>query len=128
MQTQKHNVPRFNTPLCQPRKKAIQQVANLHSVYPVENPDTTHGIVAVKQNYTAHTATSQDTLKRYASRRIDKQVPKRHQRLRDLAHSRLSGCKDTNIQGKLVEDFILKNNLCLLNTGVDTCLHPGKGF
>jgi len=43
------------------------------------------------------------------------------------AHSRLWGCRDTNIQGKLVKDFMLKNNLCLLNTGADTCLHPGTG-
>ena len=43
------------------------------------------------------------------------------------AHSHLWGCRDTNRQGKLIEDFILKQNLCLLNTGVSTYFHSGTG-
>ena len=43
------------------------------------------------------------------------------------AHSHTWGCRDTNRQGRLVEDFILKQNLSILNTGTPTYLHPGTG-
>ena len=43
------------------------------------------------------------------------------------AHSRTWGCRDTNRQGKLIEDFILKQNLSILNTGTPTYFRPGTG-
>jgi len=43
------------------------------------------------------------------------------------AHSRIWGCRDTNRQGKLIEDFILKQNLSILNTGTPTYFRPGTG-
>jgi len=41
------------------------------------------------------------------------------------AHSQTWGCRDTNAQGRCIEDFMLKQNLCILNTGNTIYLHPG---
>ena len=43
------------------------------------------------------------------------------------AHSPLWGCKDLNSRGRVIEDFINNNNLCLLNEGISTYLHPASG-
>jgi len=43
------------------------------------------------------------------------------------AHSSLWGCSKTDVRGKLVEDILLKRNLCLLNDGSYTYLHPATG-
>ena len=37
------------------------------------------------------------------------------------------GCSDTNDRGKILEDFIAENNLCLFNSNQHTYLHPGSG-
>ena len=42
-------------------------------------------------------------------------------------HSELWGCSDTNDRGKILEDFITENNLCLFNSNQHTYLHPGSG-
>jgi len=39
-------------------------------------------------------------------------------------HSHLWGCHKTTIRGKLIEDFLLKHNLSLLNDGSPTYFHP----
>ena len=43
------------------------------------------------------------------------------------AHSSLWGCRDTNIKGRQMEDFISKHDLCLLNDKTYTYLHPATG-
>ena len=43
------------------------------------------------------------------------------------AHSSLWGCRDTNVKGRQMEDFISKHNLCLLNGKSHTYLHPASG-
>ena len=42
-------------------------------------------------------------------------------------HSVLWGCKDGNPEGSIVEDFIAKSDLCLVNDKSHTCLHPATG-
>ena len=42
-------------------------------------------------------------------------------------HSELWGCSNTNDRGKILEDFITENNLCLFNSNQHTYLHPGSG-
>ena len=42
-------------------------------------------------------------------------------------YSELWGCSDTNDRGKILEDFITENNLCLFNSNQHTYLHPGSG-
>ena len=39
----------------------------------------------------------------------------------------IMGFSDTNDRGKLLEDFITENNLCLFNSNQHTYLHPGSG-
>ncbi len=39
-------------------------------------------------------------------------------------HNLLWGCKDTNNRGKLIEDFISNNDLCIFNDKSFTYLHP----
>ena len=42
-------------------------------------------------------------------------------------HNELWGCSDTNDRGKILDNFIMENNLCLLNSNQHTYLHPGSG-
>ena len=42
-------------------------------------------------------------------------------------HCELWGYSDTNDRGKILEDFITENNLCLFNSNQHTYLHPGSG-
>jgi exonuclease III len=37
------------------------------------------------------------------------------------------GCVDNNRRGNLIDKFIVDNNICLLNSGSSTYLHPGSG-
>ena len=56
------------------------------------------------------------------------QLPKHFILMGDLnAHSSLLGCRDTNVKGRQMEDFISKHNLCLLNDRSHTYLHPATG-
>ena len=43
------------------------------------------------------------------------------------AHSQTWGCRDTNAQGRCIEDFMLKHNVCISSTGNPTYFHPGTG-
>lgn len=43
------------------------------------------------------------------------------------SHSPLWGGSHTNRKGKILEDFIINNDLCLLNDGSKTFLHFGHG-
>ena len=43
------------------------------------------------------------------------------------AHNFLWGCSDVNNKGKVVEDFISENNLCIWNDGSSTYIHPAFG-
>jgi len=43
------------------------------------------------------------------------------------AHSQTWGCRDTNAQGRSIEDLMLKQMICILNTGNPTYFHPGTG-
>ena len=43
------------------------------------------------------------------------------------SHSNIWGCRNTDQKGKLIEDFINKNNLLLYNNKSYTYLHPGTG-
>ena len=43
------------------------------------------------------------------------------------AHSTLWGCTKLDRRGKMVEDFITKNNLCILNDASPTYIHPATG-
>ena len=42
-------------------------------------------------------------------------------------HNILWGCKDNNPKGNIIEDFITKNDLCLMNDKSHTFLHPATG-
>ena len=42
-------------------------------------------------------------------------------------HNILWGCKDNNPKGNIIEDFITKNDLCLMNDKSHTYLHPATG-
>jgi len=43
------------------------------------------------------------------------------------AHSALWGCSKTDLQGKMIEDLLLKHNLSILNDSSNTYLHPATG-
>ncbi len=42
-------------------------------------------------------------------------------------HSQLWGCSDQNNKGKIIEDFITENDLCIFNEKKSTYLHPAFG-
>ena len=42
-------------------------------------------------------------------------------------HNQLWGCQDRNDKGKIIEEFITENNLCILNNNQSTYLHPAFG-
>ena len=42
-------------------------------------------------------------------------------------HNILCGCKGNNPKGNIIEDFITKNDLCLMNDKSHTYLHPATG-
>lgn len=43
------------------------------------------------------------------------------------AHNPLWGSKSHNIKGKIIEDFVSQEGLCIFNDGSNTYLHPGNG-
>ena len=43
------------------------------------------------------------------------------------AHNMIWGCRDNNPRGDIVDNFIQSHDLCLLNDGSQTYLHPGHG-
>ena len=43
------------------------------------------------------------------------------------SHHTLCGCTDTNDEGRIIEDFITRHNLVLLNDKSSTYLHPATG-
>ncbi len=56
------------------------------------------------------------------------QLPQPYIILGDLnGHSPLWGCSNLNNRGKIIEDFIGKNDLCLFNDKSSTYLHPATG-
>ena len=57
-----------------------------------------------------------------------KQLPSLYILVGDLnGHNTLWGCKDNNQKGNIIEDFITKNDLCLMNDKTYTYLHPATG-
>lgn len=56
------------------------------------------------------------------------QLPRPFMLLGDFnGHSQLWGCSDQNKKGKIIEEFITENDLCLLNNKQPTYLHPAFG-
>ena len=43
------------------------------------------------------------------------------------SHNKLWECRDTNNKGQILEDFIFKHDLCILNNKSHTYLHPATG-
>ena len=43
------------------------------------------------------------------------------------SHNIIWGCKEINKKGKILEKIINENNLCLLNTGMQTYINPFSG-
>ena len=57
-----------------------------------------------------------------------KQLPSPHILGGDFnGHNILWGFKDNNPKGNIIEDFITKNDLCLMNDKSHTYLHPATG-
>ena len=57
-----------------------------------------------------------------------KQLPSPYILVGDFnGHNILWGCKDNNPKGNIIEDFITKNDLCLMNDKSHTYLHPATG-
>ena len=58
-----------------------------------------------------------------------KQLPSPYILVDDFnGHNILWGCKDINPKGNIIEDFIIKNDLCLMNDNSYTYLHPATGL
>ena len=57
-----------------------------------------------------------------------KQLPSPYILVGDFnGHNILWGCKDNTPKGNIIEDFITKNDLCLMNDKSHTYLHPAAG-
>ena len=57
-----------------------------------------------------------------------KQLPSLYILVGDVnGHNILCGCKDNNPKGNIIEDFITKNDLCLMNDKSHIYLHPATG-
>ena len=60
--------------------------------------------------------------------KLVRQLPKPYILLGDFnAHHTLWGCRDINSYGKIVDQLITQENLCILNDNSQTYLHPGTG-
>ena len=60
--------------------------------------------------------------------KLIEQLPKPFILMGDFnVHSTLWGCRDTNVKGREIEDFISKHDLCLINDKSHTYLHPASG-
>ena len=42
-------------------------------------------------------------------------------------HHTMWGCRDINPRGKIIEDFLSEENLCIFNDDTTTYLHPSSG-
>ena len=69
-----------------------------------------------------------DTLSKNSLVNLIDQLPHPFMLVGDFnGHSKVWGCSDTNDRGKIIEDVIVENDLCLLNEKQPTYLHPPTG-
>ena len=61
-------------------------------------------------------------------RPLVKQLPKPFMLLGDFnGHHTMWGCRDINPRGRIIEDFLAEENLCIFNDDTTTYLHPASG-
>ena len=61
-------------------------------------------------------------------RQLVKQLPKPFMLLGDFnGHHTMWGCRDINPRGRIIEDFLSEENLCIFNDDATTYLHPASG-
>ena len=61
-------------------------------------------------------------------RQLVKQLPKPFMLLGDFnGHHTMWGCRDINQWGRIIEDFLSEENLCIFNDDATTYLHPASG-
>ena len=61
-------------------------------------------------------------------RQLVKQLPKPFMLLGDFnGHHAMWGCRDINPRGRIREDFLAEENLCIFNDDTTTYLHPASG-
>ena len=61
-------------------------------------------------------------------RQLVKQLPKPFMLLGDFnGHHTMWGCRDINPRGRIIEDFLSEENLCIFNDYTTTYLHPASG-
>ena len=61
-------------------------------------------------------------------RQLVKQLPKPFMLLGDFnGHHTMWGCRDINPRGRIIEDFLAEENLCIFNDDTTTYLHPASG-
>ena len=61
-------------------------------------------------------------------RQLVKQLPKPFMLLGDVkGHHTMWGCRDINPRGRIIEDFLAEENLCIFNDDTTTYLHPASG-
>ena len=61
-------------------------------------------------------------------RQLVKQLPKLFMLLGDFnGHHTMWGCRDINPRGRIIEDFLSEENLCIFNDDTTTYLHPASG-
>ena len=61
-------------------------------------------------------------------RQLVKQLPKPFMLLGDFnGHHTMWGCRDINPRGRIIEDFLSEENLCIFNDDTTTYLHPASG-
>ena len=61
-------------------------------------------------------------------RQMIKQLPKPFMLLGDFnGHHTMWGCRDINPRGRIIEDFLSEENLCIFNDDTTTYLHPASG-
>ena len=55
-------------------------------------------------------------------------LPKPFMLLGDFnGHHTMWGCRDINPRGRIIEDFLSEENLCIFNDDTTTYLHPASG-
>ena len=60
-------------------------------------------------------------------RQLVKQLPKPFMLLGDFnGHHTMWGCRDINPRGRIIEDFLSEENLCIFNDDTTTYLHPAS--
>ena len=59
---------------------------------------------------------------------IEVRLPKPFMLLGDFnGHHTMWGCRDINPRGRIIEDFLSEENLCIFNDDTTTYLHPASG-